>query len=265
MDVLIRNNVQVSGEGERAVLFAHGFGCDQEAWSAVTPSFADSFKVVLFDHVGAGGSDLAAYDPQKYASLHGYASDLIEIINSVGLRDVVYVGHSVAAMIGMLASIRRPELFSRLVMVCPSPYYIDEDNYTGGFSRPDIDELLEVIDSNFLGWSRSMAPVIMGNDDRPALGQTLHSSFCRTDPAIAGRFARVTFLSDHRADLQHCKTPTLVLQTCRDAIAPEAVGHYVKAAMPVAELVMMKAAGHCPHMSEPNETVAAIKRFLGEI
>lgn len=262
MGVLRRNNVTVTGSDARAIVFGHGFGCDQDAWSGVVPAFVDGFRVVLFDHVGAGGSDLSAYDIDKYATLQGYASDLIDILEALELREVFYVGHSVGAMIGMLAAVREPALFASLVMVCPSPSYIDEPGYVGGFSRQDLDELLEVVDSNFLGWSREMAPVIMGNDERPALGQALGASFCRTDPAIASRFARVTFLSDHRGDLPHCSTPTLVLQTCRDAIAPEAVGKFVATAMPSAELVLMDASGHCPHMSEPQETIDAIKLFL---
>jgi sigma-B regulation protein RsbQ len=204
------------------MLFAHGFGCDQHMWRFVTPRFADRYRVVAFDHVGAGGSDLAAYDPEKYATLDGYAQDVVDICRSMDLRDVVYVGHSVSAMIGVLAARMAPDVFERLVLVGPSPRYVDEEasGYVGGFSAADITELLESLESNYLGWSSTMAPVIMGNPDEPALGAELTESFCRTDPEIARRFARVTFLSDNRADLASVTVPTLVLQTQQDVIAP---------------------------------------------
>lgn len=262
LDVIKRNNVNVVGTGSRTIMLSHGFGCDQGAWRAVVPALVGDYRVVLFDHVGAGLSDLTAYDPQKYATLQGYAGDVREIMAALDLHDVVFVGHSVACMIGMLAATAEPERFASLVMVCPSPCYVDEPGYRGGFSRQDLDELLEVVDSNFLGWSRATAPSIMGNPDRPELGEELVGTFCRTDPAIAREFARVTFLSDHRADLPLCQTPTLVLQTRADMVAPEEVGAYVAAHMPCAELIVTEATGHCPHISAPDETAAAIRRFI---
>jgi sigma-B regulation protein RsbQ len=263
MDVVARNNVTVSGrEDGPPMLFAHGFGCDQNMWRHVAPAFADEYRIVLFDHVGAGGSDLSAYEPGRYASLDGYADDVLEICAELGLERVVFVGHSVSAMIGVLAAKREPERFERLVLVGPSPRYVDEGDYVGGFSAEDIDGLLESLESNFLGWSGQMAPAIVGNPDRPELGEELTNSFCRTDPEIAKQFARVTFLSDNRADLPAVQTRSLILQCSDDVIAPHAVGEYVHARMPHSELVLLEATGHCPNLSAPDETIAAIRAFL---
>ena len=263
MDALTRNNVRVAGPPDaRPMLFAHGFGCDQHMWRYVTPAFEHDHRVVLFDHVGAGGSDLSAYSPERYGTLHGYAEDVLEICRELDLTDVVFVGHSVSAMIGVLAAVRDPGRFSRLVLVGPSPRYVDDGDYVGGFSRADIDELLESLDSNYLGWSRAMAPVIMGTPDRPELGEELTDSFCRTDPEIARQFARVTFLSDNRDDLAAVTVPTLVLQCSRDVIAPATVGDFVHAAIPDSRLVVMSATGHCPNLSAPEETISAIRAFL---
>jgi sigma-B regulation protein RsbQ len=245
------------------MVFAHGFGCDQNMWRNVWPAFADEHRVVLFDHVGHGGSDVSAFDPERYATLDGYARDVLDICAELELdSDVVFVGHSVSAMIGALAAAAEPERFARLVMVGPSPRYIDDDGYAGGFSRADIDGLLGSLESNYLGWSSAMAPVIMGNEDRPELGGELTASFCATDPAIAAHFARVTFLSDNRADLARVPTRSLVLQCSADVIAPHAVGEYVHAHLPDSELVLLAATGHCPNLSAPEETVAAIRAFL---
>ena len=261
-DILRRNNVKVTGRGTQPMLFAHGFGCDQNMWRFVAPTFASTHKIVLFDHVGAGRSDLSEYDPDRYADLNGYAEDLLEILHEHDLRDVVFVGHSVSAMIGVLAANREPELFDRLVLIGPSPRYIDDTGYTGGFSRADIEEMLESLDSNYLGWSSVMAPIIVGNPDRPELGVELTNSFCRTDPKIARDFARVTFLSDNRADLARSRTPALILQCADDVIAPDAVGEYVHRHLPGSRLVSMRATGHCPNLSAPEETIAAIRDFL---
>ena len=263
MSVAVRNNVVVSGPPDgRPMVFAHGFGCDQQMWRLVAPAFEADHRVILFDHVGAGGSDLSAYDPERYSSLHGYAEDVLELCRELDLVDAVFVGHSVSAMVGVLAAIQAPERIGALVLVGPSPCYIDGDEYTGGFSRADIDELLESLDSNFLGWSSAMAPVIMGNPDRPELGEELTNSFCRTDPDIAARFARVTFLSDNREDLGHVRVPTLVLQSRVDAIAPPAVGEYVHRRIAGSTLVELDATGHCPNLSAPAETIAAIRDFV---
>ena len=262
--VLQRNNVTVSGSGTRAMLFAHGYGCDQNMWRFVAPAFADAYRIVLFDHVGAGRSDLRAYDRKKYSSLQRYADDVLEICAVLDIQDGVFVGHSVSAMIGVLAAIKEPSRFGRLVLIGPSPRYVNDPDagYVGGFTREDITGLLEFQESNYLGWSNTMAPVIMGNADRPQLAEELTNSFCRTDPEIAKQFAAVTFLSDNRQDLPKLQTPALVLQCREDAIAPPAVGEYVRARLPHGELVQLEATGHCPNLSAPEETVTAIKAFL---
>jgi sigma-B regulation protein RsbQ len=257
-----RNNVIVSGNGTQAMMFAHGFGCDQHMWRYVAPAFENDYKVVTFDHVGAGGSDLDCFVPEKYEQLEGYASDIVEIIRDLNMREIIFVGHSVSAVIGILAFHQAPELFKSLILVAPSPSYIDDGDYTGGFSRPQIDELLESLDNNHLGWSMAMAPVIMGNSDKQELGNELAQSFCRTDPAIAKHFARATFLSDKRWVLPSVNIPTLILQCAEDVIAPAAVGDYMHDQIAGSTLVKMKATGHCPNLSAPEETVAAIKEFL---
>jgi sigma-B regulation protein RsbQ len=263
MGALERNNVFVRGPASgRPMVLAHGFGCDQNMWRFVTPAFEDEYRIVLFDHVGAGGSDLSAYDPQKYASLDGYATDVLELCAELDLHDVVFVGHSVSSMIGVLAAVREPDRFGALVLVAPSPRYLDDEGYVGGFGAADIEEMLGSLESNYLGWSTAMAPVIMGNPDRPELGAELTASFCRTDPEIARQFARVTFLSDNREDLARVPVPTLVLQCSSDAIAPQAVGEFVQRALPDGSLVVLDATGHCPNLSAPGETIAAMKAFL---
>jgi len=264
MSALKRNNVTVSGRGQQAMLFAHGYGCDQHMWRFVAPAFQDDYKVILFDHVGAGHSDLSVYDPTKYSSLQGYADDVLEICRALDLSDAIFVGHSVSAMIGVLAAIQEPTRFAKLVLIGPSPCYINDLDYVGGFSRADIEGLLDSLDSNYLGWSRAMAPVIMGNPERPELGAELTNSFCRTDPEIAKQFARTTFLSDNRADLPKLETPALILQCSADVIAPETVGRYLHQKLPQSRLFIMKATGHCPNLSAPDETIAAIRAFLDE-
>ncbi len=268
MSVLDLHNVRVSGSGERAIVFAHGFGCDQNMWRFVAPEFEDRFRVVTFDYIGMGGTDASAYDAEKYASLDGFADDVIAIAGALDLEDAVLVGHSVSSMIGAIAVRRAPERFSKLVMVAPSPRYIDEMGpdgaivYRGGFGAAQIEELLEFLDTNHMGWSEAMAPTIMGNADRPELGEELTNAFCRTDPEIAKRFARATFLSDNREDLAEVKVPTLVLQCRDDVIAPDEVGVYTAEQLPDATLVRLEATGHCPNLSAPEETVRAIRAFV---
>jgi sigma-B regulation protein RsbQ len=263
MSSLARNNVRVTGiPSGQPMVFAHGFGCDQNMWRYVTPAFEDDYRIVLFDHVGAGRSDLGAYSPEKYSTLAGYADDLLEICDELDLADVVFVGHSVSSIIGVLAAAKDPERFASLVLVGPSPRYVNDEGYVGGFTREDIEELLDSLDSNYLGWSQAMAPVIMGVPERPELGEELTNSFCRTDPEIARHFARVTFLSDNRGDLASVTVPTLVLQCSQDVIAPQSVGEYVSQAIPGSRLVVLAATGHCPNLSAPEETVRAIKAFL---
>jgi sigma-B regulation protein RsbQ len=265
MDVYERNNVTVTGrEDGPVVVLAHGFGCDQNLWRLVAPTLAEQFRVVLFDHVGAGRSDLSAWTPERYASLHGYADDVLEVLHGLGVDDVVFVGHSVAAMMGVLAAIEEPERFSKLVLLTPSPCYINDGDYHGGFAEADIAELLESLDSNYLGWSAAMAPVIMGNPERPELGAELTNSFCRTDPTIARAFARTTFLSDNRADLAKVSVPTLVIECTQDAIAPREVGAFVHAHIRDSELVTLDATGHCPQLSAPEATTEAIAAFAAQ-
>jgi sigma-B regulation protein RsbQ len=264
MSVRRRNNVKLGGRGAQAMVFAHGFGCDQHVWRWVTPAFEDSHRLVLFDHVGAGQSDLAAYERRKYSSLAGYAGDLLEICAELELQDAIFVGHSVSSMIGVLAALREPRRFAHLVLVGPSPRYINDETYLGGFTRADIEQLLSVLETNHLGWATAMAPVIMGPQATPAPAQELANSFCRTDPAIARDFARVTFLSDNRADLPLVRTPTLILQCRDDAIAPLAVGDYVHRQIAHSRLVVLDAIGHCPHMSAPQQTALAIQAYLAQ-
>ncbi|HLJ72568.1 MAG TPA: alpha/beta hydrolase [Roseiarcus sp.] len=262
MDVIRRNNVHVAGRGVRPMVFAHGFGCDQNMWRYVAPAFERDFKTVLFDHVGAGGSDLAAYSREKYSSLQGYADDVVEICRALALTDIVFVGHSVSSVIGILAAASAPDLFEALVLIGPSPRYVNDGAYVGGFTESQIEELLEFLDSNHMGWSAAMAPTIMGNPDRPELAEELTNSFCRTDPEIAKHFARTTFLSDNRADLARVRARCLVLQCSEDIIAPNCVGEYVHAHLPNSRLVVMKATGHCPNLSAPAETIDAIRAFV---
>lgn len=265
MNTTRRNAVTLTGQPNgQPMVFAHGFGCDQNMWRFVAPAFEGTHRVVLFDHVGAGRSDLTAYDHGRYGDLDGYARDVLEILREHDLRDVIFVGHSVSAMIGVLAANAAPELFDRLVLVGPSPRYIndEDDSYVGGFGQTDIEEMLDSLDSNYLGWSSVMAPVIVGNPDRPELGTELTNSFCRTDPAIARHFARVTFLSDNRADLAKSRTPALILQCADDVIAPAVVGAYVHEHLVGSRLVSMNATGHCPNLSAPEETIAAIRSFV---
>lgn len=258
-----RNNVVETGREDGPVLLlAHGFGCDQNLWRLVVPALAQRYRVVLFDHTGAGRSDLSVWTPERYGTLDSYADDILALCHELDLTDVVLVGHSVSAMIAVLAANREPDRFAKLVLLTPSPCYIDDEDYRGGFSREDIDELLEALESNYLGWSATMAPVIMGNPDRPELGEELTNSFCRTDPAIARVFARATFLSDNRADLAKVSVPTLILQCSSDAIAPPEVGQFTHEQITGSQLVTLDATGHCPQLSAPEATTAAITAFV---
>ena len=265
VDVVGRNNVTITGRHDGpTVVLAHGFGCDQNMWRLVLPVLAERFRVVLFDYVGSGRSDPSAWDRRRYSSLDGYAEDVLEICAALELTDVVFVGHSVSAMVAVIAAVRQPRRFAKLVMLVPSPCYIDDPatGYVGGFSAGDIDELLESLDSNYLGWSATMAPVIMGNPERPELGQELTDSFCATDPVMAAVFARTTFLSDSRAELASVAIPTLVLECAQDVIAPRQVGEYVHRNIPGSELKYLEATGHCPNLSAPGEVIAAVRGFI---
>ena len=261
MDVVSRNRVVARGADGPALMFAHGFGCDQSMWRRVARGFEDDHRVVLFDHVGAGGSDLSAYEPERHATPQGYADDVIEICETLG-RPVVFVGHSVSATIGVLAAVRRPDLFVGLALVCPSPRYSNTDCYFGGFEERDIEELLALMDINQLDWSAIMAPVVMGAESDGGSQADWRESVCRTDPAIAKAFARVTFTSDHRAEYRQVRTPTLIVACRDDALAPREVSAFVHEAIPGSRLVMLDASGHCPHMTEPDAVAAAVRGFL---
>ncbi|HEY4214067.1 MAG TPA: alpha/beta hydrolase [Steroidobacteraceae bacterium] len=260
---LRRNNVRILGRGERTMLMAHGYGCDQNMWRFLVPAFENTYRIVLLDYVGHGQSDASAFDRARYSTLQGYADDILAICAALNIRDAVFVGHSVSAMIGVLAAKKDPSRFSSLVMIGPSPRYINDGDYVGGFTPGDIDGLLEQLDSNHLGWSSAMAPIIMGNADRPELATELTNSFCRTNPEVAKHFARVTFLSDNRTDLPGVQIPCLILQCSSDSIAPESVGHYVHEQIPHSHFMILSASGHCPHLSAPAETAAAMTAFLG--
>lgn len=264
MNLNTRNNVRVIGDGDGlpTMIMAHGFGCDQSMWRHLAPEFAGRYRVILFDLVGSGGSDLAAYDRQKYSSLQGYADDLIELIDAYASGPVIFVGHSVSATIGVLAANLAPEKFAAQILVGPSPRYIDDGDYRGGFSEDDIADLLDTMQANYLGWSSTMAPAIMGAPDQPHLAEELTNSFCRTDPAIAKHFARVTFLSDHRADFARSTTPALIMQCSDDLIAPMEVGAFMHRAMRDSTLVVIANHGHCPHLSAPDASIAAMQAFL---
>jgi sigma-B regulation protein RsbQ len=244
------------------MVFAHGFGCDQTMWRFLAPAFGERFRTITFDLVGSGGSSLSAYDRTKYGTLHGYADDLVEILDECATGPVVFVGHSVSTMIGMLATIKAPERFAAQVMVGPSPCYINDGDYVGGFSREDIDELLETMEANYLGWSSNLAPAIMGAPDRPDLREELTDSFCRNDPEIAKHFARTTFLSDHRADVLKSTVPALILQCSDDMVAPRSVGDFLARNLPRSTLHVIENVGHCPHMTAPTASSRAIEAFL---
>ncbi|RYZ55102.1 MAG: alpha/beta hydrolase [Sphingobacteriales bacterium] len=260
--ILKRNNVTVTGSGGKFMLFAHGFGCDQNMWRFVAPAFEDDYRVVRLDYVGSGNSDASQYNHERYSSLDGYAQDITEICEALEIKDAVFVGHSVSCMIGLLASIDQPDLFSSLIFVGPSPRYLNDENYTGGFSREDLDGLFEVMENNYLGWASFLAPKIVQNGDRPELAAELEQSFCSIDPVISRKFAQVTFYSDNRDDLAKINKPTLLLQCADDVIAPDSVGEYLHRQIPGSVLVKMKATGHCPHLSHPEETISLIKQFL---
>ena len=260
--VKARNIVVIRGHGKQPMVFAHGFGCDQTMWRFVTPAFEKDYRVVLFDYVGSGKSDWSAYDPKRYTTLEGYARDVLEICEELDLRDVIFVGHSVSGMVGVLAANEQPERFSDLILIGPSPRYINDADYVGGFERADIEGLLDTMERNYLGWASFLTPVIMKNPERPELTKELEASFCSTDPEIARRFAEATFYADNRADLSKVRVPSLVLQCSEDAIAPSEVGEYVQRHLSESTFRVMQATGHCPHMSHPEETIRLMKEYL---
>jgi sigma-B regulation protein RsbQ len=262
-NILLRNNVKTFGKGSQPMMFVHGFGCDQNMWRFITPAFEDDYRIVLFDYVGSGKSDIKAYNPERYADLNGYTEDILDVCRALQLRNVIVVGHSVSSMTALLSAIKEPEIFKSLIFVGPSPCYINQaPDYVGGFERQDITELFAMMDKNFIGWANFLAPAIMKNSERPELGEELTESFCSTDPKIARQFAEATFFSDNRRDLPKLQIPSLILQCTDDLLAPLEVGHYVHQHTPNSTLRIMKATGHCPHMSAPEETILLIKEYL---
>jgi sigma-B regulation protein RsbQ len=260
--IIARNNITILGKGTKPMFFVHGYGCDQNMWRFITPQFKNEYKIILIDLVGSGKSDGHSYDFDKYSSLEGYVDDVIEICDALDLKDICFVGHSVSAMIGLLAAIKRPSQFEKLIMIGPSPRYINDADYFGGFSQNDIEDLIETLDANYLGWSSAMAPIIMGNADRPELAAELEESFCQNNPEIAKHFAKVTFLGDHRRDLKQSTTNTLIIQTKIDAIASIKVGRFVYDNLSNSTFVILDTSGHCPHLSAPNKTIEAMKEYL---
>jgi sigma-B regulation protein RsbQ len=262
-NILLRNNVTVFGQGTQSMLFAHGFGCDQNMWRFVTSYFEKDYQIILFDYVGSGKSDISAYSAERYSNLNGYAQDILDICAALALTNVIFVGHSVSSIVGILSSIQTPHLFEKLILVCPSPCYInDPPDYVGGFERKDIEDLLDIMEKNYIGWASFLAPMIMKNEDQPELTRELEASFCSTDPMIASIFAKATFYSDNRSDLPKVKVPSLILQCAEDAIAPSEVGYYLHQHLPQSTLQLMNATGHCPHMSHSEETIYLIKKYL---
>lgn len=263
-NILKRNNVKIYGKGTQTLLFAHGFGCDQNMWRFIRPAFENDYQVIVFDYVGSGKSDASAYSVERYADLQGYVQDVLEIVAALSLENIFFVGHSVSSMVGLLASIKAPELFKKMVLICPSPCYINDssDDYIGGFERSDIEDLLNLMEKNYIGWASFLAPIIMQNQDHPELVQELEASFCSTNSVVANCFAKATFYSDNRRDLLKVRTPSLILQCTDDAIAPVEVGYYLQSYLYQSTLKLMEATGHCPHMSHPQETICLIKDYL---
>lgn len=261
-NVVVRNNVTILGQGDQPLIFAHGFGCDQNMWRFITPAFMDKYQIILFDYVGSGNSDTNAYSSEKYQSLQGYVQDVLDIIETLSLQNSIFVGHSISAMIGLLASIQHPDYFKKLIMIGPSPCYLNDDGYRGGFERSDIAELLDMMEMNFTGWASYMAPIAMSNPEQPALTQELKQTFIAADPIIAKEFAEVTFLSDHRSELSKVSVPSLIIQCSEDSIVPIGVGDYLHHQLKNSTLQLMEAKGHYPHISHPNETIQCIADFL---
>lgn len=262
VNILQRNNVRVVGKGKTQLVFAHGFGCDQNVWRHLVEAFREEYTCILFDYVGAGGSDLSAYSSEKYNSLDGYARDLLEVCEALNLEKPVLIGHSVSCMIGVRADVLQPGYFSQMIFVTPSPSYINDGEYVGGMEKGDLDDLLSMMDTNYLGWSSTIAPLVMGNQDRPELGDELTANFCSTDPNIARDFAKVTFLSDSRKDLSLLSVPSLTLQCSDDMLVPMPIGDFIETTAPDNTRVVLVATGHCPHLSAPQETISAIRNYL---
>ncbi|MGC1242903.1 MAG: alpha/beta hydrolase [Chryseosolibacter sp.] len=260
--ILARNNVKVTGNGKKPMLFAHGFGCDQTMWRYITPAFENDYQVIVFDYVGSGKSDLAAYHEGRYSTLNGYALDILEICEELNLRDVMFVGHSVSSMTGLLAAIKEPDYFAELILIAPSPRYLNEKGYVGGFDKTDVDRILDNMGKDYEGWANGAAPDVMKNPDRPDLSAELVQSFLSIKPSIARNFMAATFFTDNRKDLLKLKKPSLIVQTEDDRIVPIEVGDYLHAHLENSTLKVLKASGHYPHLSHPRETIRVMKAYL---
>lgn len=262
-DVITRNNVTVHGTSKNVLMLAHGFGCDQRMWRFVLPALAEHFTVVLFDYVGSGKSELSSFSVDKYSTLEGYATDVLEIISELDYEKVVFCGHSVSCMIGLIASLRSPEKFSELIMICPSPCFINDlPEYEGGFEKTDLQELMNLMDKNYIGWAEYLAPLVLGASSSKKLIGELSGSFCSTDPIVAKTFAQATFFSDHRQQLPQCVIKTLIIQSESDSLAPVSVGRYIHDRIEESELKIVEVEGHCVHMTEPSLTAGLITEFL---
>jgi sigma-B regulation protein RsbQ len=256
------NAITLRGNGAKPMLFVHGFGTDQAMWRYIAPAFEDSHKVVLYDHIGSGRSDLRLYDKRKYAHYEGYADDLIEICDALDLRGIDLAAHSAGCMMAVLAARRCSELFDRLMLLGASPCYVNHEDYTGGFSREDINDLLAFLEINPAGWSANLTPMVMANAERPELAAELEAFFVRNDPKIMHHFACAVFLSDHRADLEGLKVPTLIMQCRDDIVAPLEVGDYMHAKLPNSTLKVLDTHGHYPQLSHPGPVTDAIRDYL---
>ncbi|MDQ0638204.1 sigma-B regulation protein RsbQ [Pedobacter sp. W3I1] len=263
--ILIRNNVKILGEGSQVIVFAHGFGCAQTSWKFITDAFLKDYKVILFDYVGSGDSDLSQYDQRKYATLEGYACDVIDIIEALDLNNIIFVGHSVSSMIGMIAALQMPEVFKKLVFIGPSPRYLNDRDYIGGFNAADIETIFEHIADDYIAWSKQLAPVVMNSPLKPHLTDFLQECFEATDPSVALAFAMATFKADYRDKLKNLGVPSLTLQSTDDIMSPLSAGEFIHKNTPDNFLVVMKATGHFPHISEPEETIREIKDFIEDI
>lgn len=263
-DIQIRNNIKIIGNGEKTILFAHGFGCNQKMWQYLLSHFGEEYRLILFDYVGSGSSDINAYTTEKYRNLEGYKQDVFDIIDALQLQNLIFIGHSISSMIGMLAAIEEPQHFSKLIMIGPSPCYINDGNYNGGFEEKDIEELLEMMEMNFSGWASYLAPVAMDAPKDSPLTQELETAFVSVNPRIAREFAEATFYCDYRNKVKNLQVPTLIVQCSNDSIVPIEVGQFLYKQIENSELVIMDVRGHYPHISRPTETAEIIKHYLSQ-
>jgi len=262
-NIIKRNNINISGKGKKPIIFAPGFGCDQTVWKDVLPAFEEDYQVILFDYVGFGGSDISAFNSVKYGKLSGYVQDVLDVCAVLDLKEAIFVGHSVSSMIGLLASNAEQSYFSHLIMIGPSPCYLnDPPDYYGGFEKEDLENLIDMMEKNYIGWANVFSSTLINNAERTDAAKELEDRFCSTDPLIATTFAKACFFTDSRQDITKAKVPSLILQCTEDIIAPKGVGEYLKRNMPNSEITYMNTSSHCPHISDPDETILSIKNYL---